>query len=317
MSRLYAGIEIGGTKQQIAVADETGELVKLITGKIEMPNGAADILNWIEPNLTGLLAQYPETETLGIGFGGPIETATGRVLTSVQVGGWQDFELKTWFCDRFGLPVTVVNDTVAGGYAELQKGAGRGCRNFYYTNIGTGIGGAMFIDGRTFDGIGYGGVYMGNTYVADYRANSGDVCRLEELCSGRGIEDQLRKIGAVREDSLMFEMCSGDTQKLTCAMLGRAAEQGDKTAICCIDRFAKAYGIAIANFISLFSPERVAVGGGVANLGETILAPVRKYVGEYVFISAKGRYDIVQCELMDQNVLVGAALYARDGFLTI
>ena len=110
----------------------------------------------------------------------------------------------------------------------------------------------MFIDGRTFDGIGYGGVYMGNTYVADYRANSGDVCRLEELCSGRGIEDQLRKIGAVREDSLMFEMCSGDTQKLTCAMLGRAAEQGDKTAICCIDRFAKASGIAIANFISLF-----------------------------------------------------------------
>ena len=158
---------------------------------------------------------------------------------------------------------------------------------------------------------------MGNTYVADYRASAGDVCRLEELCSGKGIEAQLRKEGAVRENSLMFEMCGGDTQRLTCTMLGRAAEQGDETALRCIDRFARAYGIAIANFISLFSPERVAVGGGVANLGETILAPVRKYAGEYVFISAKGRYDIVRCELMDRNVLVGAVLYARDGFFTI
>lgn len=123
MSRLFAGIEIGGTKQQIAIADESGKIVKLVTGKIPIPNGAPDILNWIETNLTALLREYPMVGALGVGFGGPIETATGRVLLSVQVKGWMDFELKTWFHEKFSLPTTVVNDTVAGGYAELMNGA--------------------------------------------------------------------------------------------------------------------------------------------------------------------------------------------------
>ena len=317
MSRLFAGIEIGGTKKQIEIADESGKIVKLVTGKIPIPNGAPDILNWIETNLTALLREYPMVGALGVGFGGPIETATGRVLLSVQVKGWMDFELKTWFHEKFSLPTTVVNDTVAGGYAELMNGAGRGFHNFYYTNIGTGIGGAMFIGRKTFDGIGYGGVYMGNTYVADYTGSAGSVCRLEELCSGTGIEAQLRKPGAVNSDSILFEMCGGDTSKLNCAMLGKAANAGDETALRHIDNFARTYGITIANFISLFSPERVAIGGGVANLGETILSPVRKYVEQYVFASAKNKYDIVQCEIMDENVLVGAVLYARDGFHAI
>lgn len=313
MSRLFAGVEIGGTKQQIAVADENGSIIKLVTGKIPIPNGAPDILAWIEKNLTEVLSAYPEVGSLGVGFGGPIETATGRVLLSVQVKGWQDFELKTWFEEKFKLPTIVVNDTVAGGYAELKNGAGRGFSNFYYTNIGTGIGGAMFLGGKTFDGIGFGGVYMGNTYVADYTGKAGSVCRLEELCSGTGIEAQLRKQGGVTE-GMLLELCGGDTSKLDCRMLGIAAEAGDPTALKHIDNFARTYAVSLANFISLFSPERVAIGGGVANLGETILAPVRRYIDDYVFASSKGRFDIVKCEIMDENVLVGAVLYARDGF---
>ncbi len=317
MSKLYAGIEIGGTKQQICVADDTGKIIKLVSERIPIPNGAPDILAWIEDRLTGVLKDYPEVCALGVGFGGPIETATGRVLLSVQVKGWMDFELKTWFEEKFNLPTTVVNDTVAGGYAELMNGSGRGFNNFYYTNIGTGIGGAMFFNRKTFDGIGYGGVYMGNTYVADHTGEPGAVCRLEELCSGTGIERLLRAEGAVCPDSMMYEMCGGDTSKLDCRMLGEAAKAGDPTALKHIDRFAQTYAVSIANFISLFSPERVAIGGGVANLGDVILEPVRKYVDKYVFASSKGLYDIVQCEIMDENVIVGAVLYARDGFNAI
>lgn len=317
MAKLFAGVEIGGTKQQIAIADADGSIIRLVKEKIAIPNGAVDILAWIERHLSALLAEYPDVVALGVGFGGPIETETGKVLLSVQVKGWQDFELKTWFEEKFHLPTTVVNDTVAGGYAELLLGSGRDCRNFYYTNIGTGIGGAMFLNRKTFDGIGYGGVYMGNTYVADYTGAPGALCRLEELCSGTGIEHLLRAPGAVAEDSMLMELCGGDTQKLDCAMLGKAASEGDPCALAHVDRFARTYGATIANFISLFSPERVAIGGGVANLGETILAPVRKYVDDYVFVSAKGKFDIVQCEIMDENVLVGAVLYARDGFNAI
>ncbi len=316
MSRLYAGVEIGGTKQQIAVADETGRIVKLISEKIAIPNGAPDILAWIEPNLKAALAEYPQVEAVGVGFGGPMESVNGRVTISVQVPGWKDFEIKTWFTEKFGLPTTVVVDTVAGGYAELLNGAGRGSDIFFYSNIGTGIGGAMYMHGRTYDGIGFGAAYMGNTYTMDI-TRPGELCRVEELCAGVGIERQMRAPGAVPESSRLYEICGGRTETLTCKMLGEAAAAGDRTALDILDRFGQVYGLAIANTATMFSPDRVAIGGGVANLGELLLEPIRKYAEKYVFISAKGKFEIVQSELLDMNVLVGAVLYARDGFVTV
>ena len=316
MEEKYIGVEIGGTKQQLCVADKTGKIIKLITGRFPIPNGAADILKYIKENMHKLLKEFPEVKAIGVGFGGPIETKTGKVLLSVQVKGWQNFELKTWFEREFSLPATVVNDTVAGGYAELILGSGKNCNNFYYTNIGTGIGGAMFLNRRTFDGIGYGGVYMGNTYVNDYR-NPGEVCRLEELCSGTGIEALLRSDEKLNKNGLLYKLCHGDKSKLNCKMLGDAARQNDPDALRHIENFAKTYGITIANFITLFSPERIAIGGGVANLGDILINPIRKYAEKYVFASSKNKYDIVKCDIMDENVIVGAVLYAINGFNTI
>ena len=310
---MFVGVEIGGTKQQLCVTDEQGNLVERVTERFPIPNGAPDILSWIARRLPTLLQKYPSVRRVGVGFGGPVETATGGVLLSVQVKGWKDFHLKTWFEETFHLPTVVVNDTVAGGYAEMLLGAGRGFHSFYYTNIGTGIGGAMFMGGKTFDGVGRGGVYMGNTYVATPCGAPGEVCRLEEVCCGGAIEKRLRAPGTIPEKSLLYTLCGGDTSTLTCKELGEAARAGDETALRHLDIFAKTYGVAIANFISLFSPERVAIGGGVANMGEVLLEPVRRVADQYVFASARGQYDIVPCQLMDDNVIIGAALYARDG----
>ena len=117
MRQLYLGIEIGGTKQQIAVCDGVGGIIDKIAEKVPHENGAADIQEWVREKSAKLLMRYPDVKAIGIGFGGPLETRTGRVLISVQVPGWKEFELKKWMEGGFHLPVTVVNDTVAGGYA--------------------------------------------------------------------------------------------------------------------------------------------------------------------------------------------------------
>ena len=316
MAKLFGAVEIGGTKQQLAIVDEKGAIAELVCGKFPLPNGAIDVLNWIEKNLPPLLEKY-SVDTIGVGYGGILESSTGRVLLSVQVPGWQDFMLKDWFEEKFGIRTVVVNDTVCGGYAEYMLGSGRGYKSFYYTNIGTGIGGAMFFDGKTYDGVGYGGVYMGNTYVQNPLGAPGDVCKLENFCSGVAIEKRLRAPGRIPKASMLMQLCGGDTAKLSCYDLKKAADAGDAFALSELELFASVYGVTLANFITLFSPQRVAIGGGVANMGEVLMDPIRRHTEEFVFESAQGRYDIVQCELMDENVLIGAALYARDGFKTI
>lgn len=315
MDRVYLGVEIGGTKQQIAVCNETGAIVEMVSEKVEHPNGAADILHWLEQKIPQVLSRYPQINSIGVGFGGPLETKTGRVLISVQVPGWKDFELKTWFEASFGLPTVVVVDTVAGGYAELKLGSGVGSRKFFYTNIGTGIGGSLFVDGKTWDGIGYGAAYLGNTYTADWSAEqAGAVDRIEALCSGTAIERRLRTEGYVPADSMLIGLCGGDILKLDCKMLRRAAEQGDDFALEELDRVGKTFGIGVANTVSMLGADTISIGGGLANLGQWILKPIQKYAEEYVFISGKERFNVVICSLLDDNVPIGAALYARDGF---
>lgn len=318
MERLYIGVEIGGTKQQVAVCDDSGTIIEMISEHVALIYGARDIQEWVEKTITKLLVRFPNVCAIGVGFGGPLETATGRALISVQVPGWKDFELKTWLEKRFNMPVTVVVDTVAGGYAELKLGSGRTSDKFFYTNIGTGIGGALFADGRSWDGIGFGAAYIGNTYTADWTAEqAGAVTRLESLCSGIAIEERLRSPGYVPETSALHEICEGDCQKLTCRALGEAAGRNDEFALEELDRIGHSFGLCVANAVSMLGVDTVALGGGVANLGELLQKPIQKYADKYVFISGKNRFKVVTCQLLDNNVPVGAALYARDGFKAV
>ncbi len=315
MNVYYLGIEIGGTKQQIAVGRADGSVVELICERVPLTKGALSIREWLERQVPALLEKYNMQDAcIGracIGFGGPIETRTGKVLISVQVEGWKDFELKSWFEDSFGVPTDVLNDTVAGGYGELILGAGRDSQNFFYTNIGTGIGGALFINREYYDGSGCGAVYMGNTYIPDMTCSiPGQKIKLENVCSGAAIERRLRSDGYVESSSMLMELCGGERAKLTCAMLGKAAEQGDGFALREIDLFAQSYAIGLGNAMTMISPDVVAIGGGVANMGEIILAPVKKYLEDVVFISVIDRCRIVTSELSDNVVIAGAILYA-------
>jgi glucokinase len=252
-----------------------------------------------------------EVTAIGVGFGGIIESSTGLSLVSVQVDGWKDFNLKKWFEETFGLKSIILNDTVAGGYGEYLAGYGKGSRSFFYTNIGSGIGGVFILDGRYYDGIGYGAAYFGHTYIPDWTSNSpGAVIKVENMCSGFGIEKRLRKEGYVPHSSNMMELCSGNREGFDCSILAEAARLGDRFAIDEIDRIAYSYAIGLSNVITLVSADCISIGGGVAKMGDLLLDPIRKYTEELVFISAKGRYRIVGCRHEDNAVLVGSILYA-------
>ena len=98
MSKLI-GVEIGGTKQQIAVGTADGTILDVRQVKLGEKTNAADILTWIRENICRIMNEC-EVGGIGVGFGGPLESCSGRVLCSLQVPGWKDFRLKDWFEDE-------------------------------------------------------------------------------------------------------------------------------------------------------------------------------------------------------------------------
>lgn len=319
MEQYILGVEIGGTKLQLAISTRDGEILEILQGSVNAEIGAPGIRDWLEHNIPAMYSRASdlngELVALGCGFGGPIDTTKGEVLKSVQIRGWSGFPIKDWFEEKFNLPAVIANDSNAATWGEYNSGLGKGSRYFFYTNMGSGVGGGIVIDGQLYDGQGYGAGEFGHTYVPDWTQNQpGKPEKIENLCSGWAIERRLRSPGYVPQDSMLMELAGGDIQAINARTLAQAAGAGDDFALQEIDQIAFSMGLGLANMLCLVNVEVIAIGGGVSNMGDLLIKPIRKYTQKYEFISSSNHYKIGQCELGDSIVLVGAVLMARDTF---
>ena len=308
---VYAGIEIGATKQQIVLGYMDGSVYQSVCGKVDIAEGAQGILYWIKTTLPPLIDEAVNNGHvvcgIGVGFGGVVERATGRVLFSVQVKGWENIALKEWFEENFKLPAIVANDTVCGGFCEYLTGSGQGTDVFFYTNIGSGIGGSLFFNGKDYDGQGYGAAYFGQTYIPDPLGSKTPV-KIENVCSGLAIEHRLRTPGYMPKDSLLLDICNGKLAALTCRELKTAAEQGDMFAKEEINMVAKSVGIGLANIATLFHPQRMSIGGGVSHLGRLLLDPMEEAAKVMAFSPCSTGFDVVLSTHTELCVPIGAIL---------
>ncbi len=319
MSDRILGIEIGGTKQQLAIGTPEGKILAVHQGRVPLEAGAEDIRRWLLAAIPPFIAEgerrFGPVAAIGCGFGGPINTPEGRVLKSVQVKGWRDFPIQNWLEDHFQRPSAVANDSNAAAWGEYRRGFGRGVRHFFYTNMGSGVGGGLVLDGALFDGQGFGAAEFGQTYVPDWTAPSpGQPEKIENLCSGWAIESRLHRPGYIPEISALFARFKEDLAAVRARDLADAARSGDAFALHEVDRIAFTMGLGIANVLSLTGVQRVAIGGGVSKMGDLLIHPIRDYAARFAFITSAGRYEIQRCELGDTIVLVGAILIAAEAF---
>lgn len=315
MNGLVLGIEIGGTKLQAVLGTRDGAIVARRRDSIAPGSNAEAIRNWFDSPVRALLEEArsvgARVEALGIGFGGPVNAATGHTLTSHQVPGWDGFPLQTWFEERFELPAVLANDANAAGWAEFVRGYGQGARTFCYMNIGSGIGGALVIDGMLHQGQGIGAFEIGHTRIFEGdHMEGGEAPTLESVCSGWAIERRIRDEASLEPGSVLARLASGERRNLTCAVLAEAAREGDAYALSVVDDTARHLGWAVANAITLVQPERFAIGGGVALMGEVLFEPLRRHVDAFVFPPYRGTYEVGPAALGEDAVPVGALLLA-------
>jgi glucokinase len=317
------GIEIGGTKLQLGIGQGLGALEALERIRVEPSSGAAGILRQIEAALPRLFRStnlgLDQVKAVGIGFGGPVDTAAGRTITSYQVAGWDQFPLANWVREHLGIPQVVLeNDSDSAGLAEARFGAGVGHSPVLYTNIGSGIGGALIVEGRLYRGCGCGALEIGHLGVITEIPSGHRLAELEQVASGwaiaRAAQDEAERLLALDQtDWTVLSLALGRPSEITAELVAQASHAGDGLATSILDRARRAVAFALTQAITLVAPSRIVMGGGVSLIGTAgWLDPIRQLVNGNVLEPFRGRFEIVPAALGEEVVVHGALAMARD-----
>ena len=297
-------IEIGGTKLQAAIGTSQGQILQLEKCSVPRDSTATDVRKLVM-GIVQKLGNEWLPEQIGIGFGGPIDAENGRVVRSHQIEGWDDFPLQKWAKDQFGLPCVIENDTNCGALAEARLGAGTDSRVVFYTNIGSGIGGGLVINGELYKRS-LGAAEIGHTKLWD-PATSRYVA-VEDLCSGWAIERKAREKVSEGKLTKILSLAGERLEDITARHVGRIAAEGDPEALRIISEAAEKFAIALCNMIALLNPDKIVVGGGISLLGDLFFEPLRAAIEREVFQPYAQNFQIVPAAFGEDMVTIGALL---------
>lgn len=317
---LFIGLDIGGTRMSAVLGDGTGKVLqtrRLQTGEHWSAQIALNTISDMISELTAYAGKLGQTvERIGIGFGGPVDAEQGIIRQSHHVKGWENTPLPDLLQERHGLPAVMDNDANAGALGEAFYGAGRNTRSLLYVNIGTGIGGGIIIDGHIHRGATTTAGEIGHTIVRW----DGPLCTcgkrgcLESLCSGPSIARRARELLEQGRDSdSTLSRRLEDTGNITSKDVFEAARAGDPCGRQIVSETAEYLGIGIGNAVNLMDPERVILGGGVAEAGEILLEPVREAVLRYAMPAPAQSLELVGADLGYDAGVRGALALAIHG----
>lgn len=304
-------VDLGGSKIAAGLVDLGGE----VSGRLSAPTDVSSeeaVLAQLE-SLIGELGR-DGFAALGVGVPSTIDQRAGTAVSSVNIP-LADVDLRDRLGRRFRVPVMIENDGNAAAVAEHRLGAGRGSRHMVMLTLGTGVGGGLILDGRLYRGaLGAAGELGHITLDVDGPPCQG-ACpgrgHLESLASGTAAD--LLAARAARENpggDLGRALAGGRTVDARLAV--ELAEAGPGDARDVLAHVGLHLGVGIADFVNVFNPEVVVVGGGFAQAGDLLLGPARQVVAERALTPARDHVRIVLAELGGDAGLVGAGLVAFE-----
>lgn len=304
MPRTVLAIEIGGTKLQFAVGDDTGAITERRRFTVDKARGGAGIREQIAGALPALLAEA-KPAAIGVGFGGPVDWRTGRIARSHQIEGWSGFDLAGWLRELTGVPVRVDNDANVAALGEATRGAGAGHNPVFYVTMGSGVGGGLVVDGKIFHGAAPGESELGHVRLD----KSGVI--VEQRCSGWAVDARIRRLRDEGVKSLLVDglpASPGGEAKL----LSKALAAGDAAARRILTETAEDLAFALSHVAQLVHPQVIVLGGGLSLLGEPLRAAVAAALPRFVMEVFHGGPEVKLAALGEDAVPTGALLLTRN-----
>jgi glucokinase len=289
---LHLGLDLGGTNIKAAVVDSSLRVLATETWPTRAGDGEDAVLERVASLGRAVVAPFGEPASAGLALPGHFDAATGAgSLLPNLLGDWAGRPIAGPVGSSLGVPVMLVNDVRALTLAELRLGAGRGAADLVCIALGTGVGGGVVIGGRLHLGLGHAGE-IGHTTVDP----DGPLCG----CGNRGCLDRMASAQSIATAAGRADV----------AEAASAARAGDRVAREAFARAGEYVGRVLAGAVVLLWPERVVVGGGVADAGELLLEPLRAELRRRACVAPE--IPVVPAELGPVAGAVGAALRGAE-----
>ncbi len=308
MARYFIVADVGGTHIRTACfpadSQKPDSIKRIHTNGVGAPHER--LINLIGATIP----KGVEVAAITVAAPGPTDPYDGIVLEAPNIPGWTNLPLKKLIQECFDVPVAIGNDANLAALGEWRFGAGIGHRNLVYFTVSTGIGGGVIIDNQLLLGARGLAAELGHvTVILDGPLCScGQRGHLEAVTSGPAIARWVEQELSQGIPSLL-----ADKRPITAEAISKAASQGDELATAALARAGTYMGIAAADYLHIFNPSLVIIGGGVSRSGEAFFAPLRKAMEKHV-MSKKylENLTLTKADLGDEVGLMGALALAQQ-----
>ncbi len=301
---MIGAVDIGGTKIAVGMVDKEGRVRASLECPTEARNGLQDGLGRIARMLQEVASDTGESpEGIGIGCTGPVNPRRGTIGQVEFLPGWEGANLVGELSKACRTSVAIENDADAAALGEWAWGAGTGTRKFLLVTVGTGIGGGIILDGKLYRGVNDSHPEIGH-HVID---PSGPIC----FCGARGCWERMAS-GPAMESWAQSNHPEG--KRLSAHQLCVNANQGDELAQAAVRRTAHYLGIGLANLVTLFAPEMIALGGGLLQSRHLFWPAIQEAIQTNCGLVPHRDVKLVPSKLGALTGLIGAARVWMERF---
>ncbi len=307
------GIDVGGTNVKIALVDGEGKIIYSNSVPTFAQMGYEYTVNNIKQAIRDLMketnTEAKDIQGIGFDFPGQVDCKTGVVKNAPNIPGWVNVPIAQMIEEEFNIPTRIDNDVRCAALGELKFGAGRGCENFVCITVGTGIGSGLVINGKVVRGAANAAGEIGHIKL---QMEDGPLCGcgdsgcLEAFASGPSIVAMAQEY-LKGGKSAKFRELAGDGE-ITPYIVAKAAEAGDPVAKRIFEKMGYYIGMGLTSVINLLNPEKIIIGGGVAECGELLLDPIRRTINDRAMKVQREAVEIVPAELGNSAGVIGASM---------
>jgi glucokinase len=301
------GFDMGATSTKTGVVKNGKILKRGYVIETRQDGNTAALIDAFIREIQRLKEIHPEVEAVGFGVPGLINPVQGMVVNLTNVKGWSNIPLRSIIMERTHLVGNLENDAKAMAYAEWKHGAGQSVTNVVCVTLGTAVGGALILNGRLYRGATFVAGEIGQTSI-DYNGVDfvyGNKGALEAYVGHRQISAYAKEVYKQAGRELSDEEAHLDH-------LSKAADEGDETADKVWREIGLKIGVGLTNVIWLVNPDRIVIGGGVANAGERLFRYIRETIQSRCEKTFWKNLDIVPATLGNDAGIIGAASLALE-----